>query len=124
MIITLSGLKQLQILVLVHVKMFPKKVQNILLLYYLLMMLPLIGRCASRKVTMDGKFLYFAYGSNLLEQRIHIQNPTAVRHDIGKLKDYQLDFITFSRRWKGASATIIPKKRRPRLGGPLGNRFN
>ncbi|XP_018575000.1 gamma-glutamylcyclotransferase-like isoform X2 [Anoplophora glabripennis] len=59
---------------------------------------------------MVGKFLYFAYGSNLLEQRIHINNPTAVRHGIGKLQDYQLDFVTYSKIWKGASATIVPKK--------------
>lgn len=51
-------------------------------------------------------FLYFAYGSNLLAQRIHIQNPTAVRKGIGKLSDYQLDFDKFSNRWGGCSATI------------------
>lgn len=31
-------------------------------------------------------FMYFAYGSNLLKKRIHIQNPTAVRSGFGKLK--------------------------------------
>jgi hypothetical protein len=31
------------------------------------------------------KFMYFAYGSNLLAERIHIQNPTAVRIGAGKL---------------------------------------
>jgi len=31
------------------------------------------------------KFMYFAYGSNMLAQRIHIQNPTAVRIGTGKL---------------------------------------
>lgn len=35
---------------------------------------------------MGGKFLYFAYGSNLLKQRIHINNPTAIRIGTGKLK--------------------------------------
>lgn len=30
-------------------------------------------------------FCYFAYGSNLLAQRIHINNPSAVRIGIGKL---------------------------------------
>lgn len=30
-------------------------------------------------------FLYFAYGSNLLSKRIHIQNPTAERRGIGRL---------------------------------------
>lgn len=31
-------------------------------------------------------FLYFAYGSNLLGKRIHLQNPTAERRGIGRLK--------------------------------------
>lgn len=32
------------------------------------------------------KFLYFAYGSNLLQDRIRIQNPSAVRKTTGVLK--------------------------------------
>ncbi|KAJ8942163.1 hypothetical protein NQ318_002553 [Aromia moschata] len=59
---------------------------------------------------MSGKFLYFAYGSNLLSQRIHINNPSAIRAGIAKLNDYQLNFVTYSKRWKGASATIVPNK--------------
>lgn len=35
---------------------------------------------------MSGRFLYFAYGSNLWSKRIHINNPSAVRVGIGKLK--------------------------------------
>ena len=35
---------------------------------------------------MSNKFLYFAYGSNMLMKRIHINNPTAIRKDIGFLK--------------------------------------
>ena len=31
-------------------------------------------------------FLYFAYGSNLLTERIHINNPSARKLDIGKLE--------------------------------------
>jgi len=57
---------------------------------------------------MSGRFLYFAYGSNLLTKRIHINNPSAVKKDIGKLKNFRLDFITYSKRWRGASATIVP----------------
>ncbi|KAI4497969.1 hypothetical protein M0802_006793 [Mischocyttarus mexicanus] len=57
---------------------------------------------------MANKFLYFAYGSNLLTKRIHYNNPTAVRKDIGCLKNYRLDFITYSKRWGGAAATIVP----------------
>lgn len=35
---------------------------------------------------MAKTFLYFGYGSNLLQRRIHIQNPSAVRAGIGKIK--------------------------------------
>ena len=31
-------------------------------------------------------FLYFAYGSNLLTERIHVSNPSAKMLDIGMLK--------------------------------------
>lgn len=34
----------------------------------------------------NGTFLYFAYGSNLLSKRIHIQNPSAVRRGVARLK--------------------------------------
>lgn len=44
----------------------------------------------------------------MLTKRIHINNPTAVRKDIGFLKDYRLDFLTYSKRWGGCSATIVP----------------
>ncbi|KAJ9592008.1 hypothetical protein L9F63_001447 [Diploptera punctata] len=58
---------------------------------------------------MSKTFLYFAYGSNLLSQRILINNPSAVRKGIGKLKNYRLDFgFPFSRRWGGCPATIVP----------------
>lgn len=35
---------------------------------------------------MSSTFLYFAYGSNLLAKRIHLNNPTAVMKDIGYIK--------------------------------------
>ncbi|KAL1494732.1 hypothetical protein ABEB36_010280 [Hypothenemus hampei] len=60
----------------------------------------------------SSKFLYFAYGSNLLSQRIHINNPSAERAGIGCLNDFQISFVTYSKRWKGASATIVPIKSR------------
>lgn len=31
-------------------------------------------------------FMYFAYGSNLLRERIQIKNPTARFHGLGKLQ--------------------------------------
>ncbi|XP_049543754.1 gamma-glutamylcyclotransferase-like [Anopheles darlingi] len=57
-----------------------------------------------------GTFHYFAYGSNLLAKRIHIQNPTAVRKGYGYLQDYGLDFFHYAARWRGAPATIVEQK--------------
>ncbi|XP_030372636.1 gamma-glutamylcyclotransferase-like isoform X2 [Scaptodrosophila lebanonensis] len=57
---------------------------------------------------MASKFYYFGFGSNMLAQRIHIQNPTAKRIGAGKLDDYRLDFFTESKNWLGAPATIVP----------------
>ncbi|CAL4101429.1 unnamed protein product [Meganyctiphanes norvegica] len=62
------------------------------------------------KVTPKNSFLYFAYGSNLLTDRIHVNNPSARKVDVGKLKDYCLGFDYFSQRWKGAAATIMKEK--------------
>lgn len=45
---------------------------------------------------MTKSFLYFAYGSNLLAQRIHINNPSAVRKEIGKLEASSSTQKTFS----------------------------
>ncbi|XP_017059093.1 gamma-glutamylcyclotransferase-like [Drosophila ficusphila] len=54
------------------------------------------------------KFLYFGFGSNMLADRIHIQNPTAVKIGPALLPDYRLDFAFESGRWGGAVATIVP----------------
>lgn len=74
----------------------------------------MVNRCdtkTNKKMSAHSKkFLYFAYGSNLLSHRIHINNPSAERAGIGYLKDYQISFVTYSKRWKGASATIVPKE--------------
>ncbi|XP_066597482.1 gamma-glutamylcyclotransferase-like isoform X2 [Prorops nasuta] len=59
---------------------------------------------------MSNTFLYFAYGSNLLTKRIHLSNPTAIKKNIGFIKNFRLDFNYYSRRWRGASATIVPTK--------------
>ncbi|CAG5120733.1 unnamed protein product [Candidula unifasciata] len=62
-------------------------------------------------ITMDNNtFQYFAYGSNMLTERIHINNPTAKFYGIGKLYGYRLTFdvpvgIPVSN-WHGASGTI------------------
>lgn len=60
-------------------------------------------------VLAEDKFLYFAYGSNLLARRLLILNPTAKRFGVGQLRDYRLDFSTPpSKRWGGAPATVVP----------------
>jgi len=55
---------------------------------------------------MDGKFLYFAFGSNLYDQRIRLNCPSAVRVGPGKLSGYRLAFNYNSLRWRGHVATI------------------
>ncbi|XP_061198212.1 gamma-glutamylcyclotransferase-like [Saccostrea echinata] len=61
---------------------------------------------------MTETFLYFAYGSNLLRQRLTLQNPSAVFKGVGHLKNFRLDFKSPSdpkiSRWRGAAATIEP----------------
>ncbi|XP_028140754.2 gamma-glutamylcyclotransferase isoform X1 [Diabrotica virgifera virgifera] len=53
------------------------------------------------------KSLYFGYGSNLLERRMHRSNPNAVRYGKGVLKDYTLDMGTYGHFWKGCGANIV-----------------
>jgi len=55
-------------------------------------------------------FLYFAFGSNLLTERIHINNPSARFKCVAKLDDYKLTFNHYSKRWQGSVATIIEDK--------------
>ncbi|XP_039488163.1 gamma-glutamylcyclotransferase [Drosophila santomea] len=54
------------------------------------------------------KFLYFGFGSNMLIQRIHIHNPTAVRVGPALLPDFRLDFALDFDSWSGSVATIVP----------------
>lgn len=57
-----------------------------------------------------GHFLYFAFGSNLLRQRIQYANPSAAFYSTGRLKDYELKFgfwaDNVSSDWHGGAATI------------------
>ena len=39
-----------------------------------------------------GKFLYFAYGSNLSTERIHLNNPSAIAKGPALLKGFKLNF--------------------------------
>lgn len=57
----------------------------------------------------DGQFLYFAFGSNLLKQRLQLKNPTAAFFTTGRLKDYELKFGFWGAEassWHGGVATI------------------
>lgn len=44
---------------------------------------------------MDRYFLYFAYGSNLLRQRLCLQNPSAQFEAIGRLQVILQTFIYY-----------------------------
>ncbi|MBN3305512.1 gamma-glutamylcyclotransferase [Amia ocellicauda] len=59
----------------------------------------------------DDTFLYFAYGSNLLKERLQLKNPSATIHCVARLKDYRLAFGNYqgrpSDRWHGGVATIV-----------------
>ncbi|KAM5146811.1 gamma-glutamylcyclotransferase [Mantella aurantiaca] len=56
-------------------------------------------------------FYYFAYGSNLLKERILLDNPSASFHSIALLKDFKLAFGshkgTRNTRWHGGVATVV-----------------
>uniref|UniRef100_A0A672J6F0 Gamma-glutamylcyclotransferase-like n=2 Tax=Salarias fasciatus TaxID=181472 RepID=A0A672J6F0_SALFA len=59
-----------------------------------------------------GCFLYFAFGSNLLKERLQLANPSAEFRTTGRLKDYKLNFGLWERQadnaWHGGVATIEP----------------
>ncbi|XP_066500162.1 gamma-glutamylcyclotransferase isoform X2 [Hoplias malabaricus] len=59
---------------------------------------------------METTFLYFAYGSNLLKERLQLKNPSARVHCVARLQDYKLVFGNHkglaSDRWHGGVATI------------------
>ena len=63
-------------------------------------------------MTTEDTFFYFAYGSNLLQERLHLNNPSAVFYSIAKLNDYALKFDRQNDNsvWQGASATICKEK--------------
>ncbi|CAG5090698.1 Oidioi.mRNA.OKI2018_I69.PAR.g12690.t1.cds [Oikopleura dioica] len=62
------------------------------------------------------KFLYFAFGSNLLESRVKINSPSAEFICYATLKNYELVFAGWSERWQGASATIIESQENDVIG--------
>ncbi|XP_068092357.1 gamma-glutamylcyclotransferase [Hyperolius riggenbachi] len=58
----------------------------------------------------EESFYYFAYGSNLLKERILLDNPSASFHSIALLKDFRLAFGfpqgNQNSRWHGGVATV------------------
>ncbi|XP_058383680.1 gamma-glutamylcyclotransferase [Diceros bicornis minor] len=67
--------------------------------------------CENLRSQEAGSFLYFAYGSNLLTERIHLRNPSAAFVGAARLQDFKLDFGNFkgktSETWHGGIATIF-----------------
>ncbi|XP_020380253.2 gamma-glutamylcyclotransferase [Rhincodon typus] len=56
-------------------------------------------------------FCYFGYGSNLLRERLRLQNPSAVQVGVGYLRGYKLAFgfpDLQESAWGGGVATVIP----------------
>lgn len=58
----------------------------------------------------DDSFLYFAYGSNLMSERIHLHNPSATFCYVARLQDFELDFGNSQGKtnetWHGGIATV------------------
>ncbi|KAM8967080.1 gamma-glutamylcyclotransferase [Pelodytes ibericus] len=56
-------------------------------------------------------FYYFAYGSNMLKERILMDNPSASFHSIALLKNFRLAFGNpkgrSNSRWHGGAATVV-----------------
>jgi len=59
------------------------------------------------RIEHDGHFLYFAYGSNLCEERLRLVNPSAVSVCVAVLDNYRLVFNGHTNTWCGANATTI-----------------
>ncbi|XP_068584649.1 gamma-glutamylcyclotransferase a [Cebidichthys violaceus] len=61
-------------------------------------------------VSANGRFMYFAFGSNLLKERLQLANRSAVFHTTGRLKDHELNFGLCEKSgytaWHGGVATI------------------
>ncbi|XP_006912101.1 gamma-glutamylcyclotransferase isoform X2 [Pteropus alecto] len=67
--------------------------------------------CEDLRGQEEDSFLYFAYGSNLLTERIHLRNPSAAVCCVARLQDFKLDFGNYrgktSEIWHGGIATIF-----------------
>lgn len=63
----------------------------------------------------DGTFLYFAFGSNLLRDRIKINSPSAELVGAARLHQHKLGFTGWSHMWHGAVANIFPTTGAPQV---------
>ncbi|XP_074469303.1 gamma-glutamylcyclotransferase a [Sebastes fasciatus] len=61
-------------------------------------------------VMANNRFMYFAFGSNLLKERLQLLNPSAMFSTTGRLQDYKLNFGLWDKHvnstWHGGAATI------------------
>ncbi|XP_075683255.1 gamma-glutamylcyclotransferase [Rhinoderma darwinii] len=69
------------------------------------------GRNAAGLQPGADTFYYFAYGSNLLKERILLDNPSASFHSTAMLQDFKLAFGNHkgnqNSRWHGGVATVV-----------------
>uniref|UniRef100_A0A7E4WBK5 gamma-glutamylcyclotransferase n=1 Tax=Panagrellus redivivus TaxID=6233 RepID=A0A7E4WBK5_PANRE len=61
------------------------------------------------KRVVEDFFWYFAFGSNLLRERIQVQIKGAEFEAVGRLVGYELAFFDYGQRWRGAPASIEQK---------------
>uniref|UniRef100_A0A8C6SMR4 Gamma-glutamylcyclotransferase b n=1 Tax=Neogobius melanostomus TaxID=47308 RepID=A0A8C6SMR4_9GOBI len=83
---------------------------NLLIYFYSLLSHTLSTRTMDSPQSTQSTFLYFAYGSNLLKERLQLKNPSATVHCVAKLKDYRLVFGNHqgraSERWHGVWGVV------------------
>lgn len=60
------------------------------------------------KDLFKNSFYYFAFGSNLLKERLSLANKSCYYIGVGALRNYALDFVGYSGKWHGMTATVIP----------------
>ncbi|KAM9838456.1 gamma-glutamylcyclotransferase a [Aulostomus maculatus] len=67
-------------------------------------------RASKMSCPTNDHFMYFAFGSNLLKERLMLANPSAIFRTTGRLKDYVLNFGLWEQHvenaWHGGVATI------------------
>uniref|UniRef100_A0A667XAF8 Gamma-glutamylcyclotransferase a n=1 Tax=Myripristis murdjan TaxID=586833 RepID=A0A667XAF8_9TELE len=80
------------------------------LLNYIVFIYFILAKTECASMSRAGHFMYFAFGSNLLKERLQLANPSAIFCCTGRLKDYVLKFGLWEQhvdnRWHGGVATI------------------